>query len=153
MGLMIWYVIAALGVLLYFIGEGTTEGFTFASQQRRKNNKIIRDAHADKQSKGFLSYHVYRVCFENLGMVMTIVSAFFIRINIFAFTWFMLGWMGVGIFIYERMFNWVSYGIPFPKKSDYDLGEHINFRRTWKLDFWILGIGIILIVTYFVFMI
>jgi hypothetical protein len=84
---------------------------------------------------------------------MTIVSAFFIRINIFAFTWFMLGWMGVGIFIYERMFNWVSYGIPFPKKSDYDLGEHINFRRTWKLDFWILGIGIILIVTYFVFMI
>ena len=85
---------------------------------------------------------------ENLGLVLLVLSAFFINTNILNFTWFVLGWIGIGLFIYERLFNLVSYGCMFPKKDPYDLNT-FKFERTWKQDFIMLFIGIGLLVLFF----
>lgn len=144
----ICYILAMVGVLLYFIGEGITQGFTFASKQRRKSNPIVRNTYKRLEGeKGFLTYHGVRIFIENLGMLLVLISAFFININFFMYAWFLLGWTGIGLFIYERMFNLVSYGELFPKKANYDLNK-INFKRTWKQDFIVLFIGIGLLVFY-----
>ena len=47
------YIFAMIGTLLMFIGQGITEGFTFATSERRRENKIIRNKYSDKTSKGF----------------------------------------------------------------------------------------------------
>lgn len=147
----IWYVLIMAGIILYFMGQGMTQGFTFSTPKRRKENKLIRNQYKRRDNqKGFFSYHAVRVLMQNLGMAFVVIGTFFIKVTFLRFTWWVIGWGLIGLFLYERFFNAVSYGILFPKKDDYDL-KKISFKRTWKQDVIALLIGIGLLILFFIF--
>ena len=122
-------ILIGLGALLYFIGEGATEGYTFATNDRRKNNGLIKYHFEDPN--GILGYHGFRVLFENFGMILIIIG-----FQITNFEWVnLLYFIGVtitGVFIYERVFNFVSYGKLFPQKSSYQILKYTIPRNAMQ---------------------
>lgn len=132
--------------LLYFIGEGATEGFTWSNQYVRDNNNIIGKT-------GLFDYHTYRVGFENVGMVGMIIVAFLQcgELNIIEFLLLFSGSFLLGVFVYEKIFDYVAYGKFWAQKSDYVIFKSVKFIRgkyTWIYDMVFLISGIILLIIY-----
>jgi len=142
---MLTIVFIIFGSLLYFIGEGFTEGYTWSTEERRKINKFIR---RDNSFEGFitdgfaLGYHTYRVGFENLGLILVMVGFSLGTSEPLKLVQIILGCACIGVFVYERCFNLVSYGKLFPKKSPYKV-FNFKFKRTVTQDFLLLAIGIV----------
>ena len=141
---MIESILFTIAMVIYWLSEGCTEGYTWANKTRRKNNKLIFGAiHKGKRDGvGYLDYHAWRLG-ENIGMVGSIFSAF-----LFSNIWSLLltfggSWM-LGYFIYERALNYVVSGDPFVKKNDYHLmGITIPRSNTFDCAVALVGIGLL----------
>lgn len=124
-------------ILFYFIGEGATEGYTWASPEQRLENPIIKGS---TEGKGIIDYHGYRT-FETVF----VLSASLLLLGIGG-----LGASMVGLFIYERILNYVDLGIWFkePGWEYYVFG--LTFKRYPVQDYLVLVIGVGLIAYYFI---
>ena len=138
---MIESLLFTIAMVIYWLSEGCTEGYTWANKTRRKWNKLICGS-IGKGAKGKLDYHAWRLG-ENIGMVGSIFSAF-----LFSNIWSLLltfggSWM-LGYFIYERALNYVVSGDPFVKKNDYHLmGITIPRSNTFDCAVALVGIGLV----------
>jgi len=128
----------------YWIGEGATEGFTWASEERRLQNKLIRSGKV--AGCGIACYHTWRVLGENVGILGIILSTYFWHPPISQLLIKLTGATLTGIFFYERVFNYISYNRLFPKKSDWDFlnGLIVIPRHPWQ-DWIFLFVGILII--------
>jgi len=154
----------ALAILWRWIGEATTEGYTWANRIDRMNNKFIKPGiHDDpnyKDAKGAFSYHTWRAAAEDFGIVCMVIFestlAIFmvlvyglnpgtIYVGILKIVGIFLGVSGIGIFIYERIFNYINYDKLFPKKGTWDVfnGRFQIPRKPWH-DWAILTLGVVL---------
>ena len=135
------------GAIWNLIGEGATEGFTFASVTERVLNPIIKRHFNTQNANGFLGYHGFRVLFENIGVLIMIIGFHLIEFHLITLLYY-LGIMIIGTFIYERVFNIVSYGKLFPQKSNYCILGYEIPRNKWQ-DIIVGIIGILILVLYF----
>lgn len=138
----------------YWLGEGATEGYTWASKKRRINNWFIKPGIHDnsnhKNAKGKYCYHTWRVLGENIGILG--IAVFSVLMGKFGITGldFVIITIGatlVGVFFYERVFNHISYNKWFPQKAAWDFlnGKVIIPRRPWH-DWIILSLGILILI-------
>ena len=132
-------------MVVYWLSEGCTEGYTWAKAKRRKENKLIFGAiHKGKRDGvGYLDYHAWRLG-ENIGMVGSIFSAF-----LFTSFWslsltFLGSWM-IGYFVYERALNYVVTDDPFVIKGPWKM-MGIEIPRSNAFDWAVAGIGLGLVI-------
>ena len=142
---MIESILFTIAMVIYWLSEGCTEGYTWANKTRRKNNKLIFGAiHKGKiDGVGYLDYHAWRLG-ENIGMVGSIFSAF-----LFTSFWSLLltfggSWM-LGYFIYERALNYVVTDDPFVQKGPWKMmGIELSRSNTFDYAVAVIGIGLII---------
>ena len=142
---MIEQLLFTITMVTYWLSEGCTEGYTWASKKERKENKLIFGSitKGKRDGVGYLDYHAWRLG-ENIGMVGSIFSAF-----LFSNIWSLLltfggSWM-LGYFIYERALNYVVSGDPFVKKNAYHLmGITIPRSNTFDCVVALVGIGLVI---------
>jgi hypothetical protein len=124
-------------ILLYFVGEGATEGYTWADPVQRMENSIIR---GNTEGEGILDYHGYRT----LETIFVLFASFLIL---------GLGGLGtsvVGLFIYERILNYIDLGVLFkPPGWEYHV-VGMTFKRYPVQDYLALVLGVGLIAYYFI---
>lgn len=124
-------------ILLYFIGEGATEGYTWADSEQRMENKIIKGG---SEGNGILDYHGYR----------TLETCFVFFASIVMLGIGGLGTSMIGLFVYERILNIVNIGAYFkPGGWEYYIFG-MNFKRYAYQDWLILVIGVTLVGYYFI---
>ena len=129
-------------ILLYWFAEGVTEGYTWASQERRGSNKLI---HPNNGNNGLFDYHVWRFL-ENLGIWGAIACGIMMGSSwgvwlIGIGAWFM------GVTIYEFALNHVCSGSIY-KKDDFTW-HFLGIELEWPTGPSIWGfyfIGLILFV-------
>ncbi len=142
---MIEQILFTIAMVTYWLSEGCTEGYTWASKKERKENKLIFGSitNGKRDGVGYLDYHAWRLG-ENIGMVGSIFSAF-----LFSNIWSLLltfggSWM-LGYFIYERALNYVVSGDPFVKKGPWKMmGIELQRSNTFDYGVAVLGIGLII---------
>ena len=142
---MIAQLLFTITMVIYWLSEGCTEGYTWASKKERKENKLIFGSitNGKRSGVGYLDYHAWRLG-ENIGMVGSIFSAF-----LFSNIWSLLltfggSWM-LGYFIYERALNYVVSGDPFVKKGPWKMmGIELPRSNTFDYAVAVLGIGLII---------
>lgn len=138
---MIEQILLFISTMMYWIGEGVTEGFTWSNSDVRINNKIVYSEWAKshgKSVKGKFGYHAWRnlELFGIFGMI-----AFF---N-WDLMWFYAGSTLISWFTYQRMLGITRKGQWFPAKSPYKVGTLLTIpHQTW-LDWTAVVIGIIII--------
>ncbi len=126
-----------LFLLLSFIAEGATEGYVWADETQRLSNPIIKGG-AD--GSGILDYHSWRT-FETFFLFFA--SACLLGLG-------GLGTSCIGLFVYERILNFVDKGVWFkPEGWEYYIGGIIIKRYMWQ-DYLVLIIGVALISYYFI---
>ena len=126
-----------LFLLLSFIGEGATEGYTWADSVQRAENPIIKGG---AEGKGFLDYHMWRA-FETFFLLFA--SACLLSYG-------GLGTSFIGVFVYERILNFVDKGIWF-KEAGYEYYiAGFTIKRYAYQDWLVLVIGVGLITYYFI---
>ena len=142
---MLGQLLFTISMVTYWLSEGCTEGYTWASKKERKENKLIFGAiHKGKRDGvGYLDYHAWRLG-ENIGMVGSIFSAF-----LFTSFWslsltFLGSWM-IGYFVYERALNYVVTDDPFVIKGPWKM-MGIEIPRSNAFDWAVAGIGLGLII-------
>ena len=142
---MLGQLLFTITMVIYWLSEGCTEGYTWANKTRRKENKLIFGAiHKGKRDGvGYLDYHAWRLG-ENIGMVGSIFSAF-----LFTSFWslsltFLGSWM-IGYFVYERALNYVVTDDPFVIKGPWKM-MGIEIPRSNTFDWAVAGIGLGLII-------
>ena len=146
---MAWELVFAIFMLIYWLSEGCTEGYTWAKDDRRKQNKLIfgQITNGVRSGDGILDYHAWRLG-ENIGMVGCIFSAYHIRYiwNI-GFT-FIGSWM-LGYFVYEKALNYICHGKSFTNKGAWKM-MGIELQRSGLFDciVAIIGVGLILLGIY-----
>ena len=123
-----------LFIIMYWLAEGVSEGWTWSTTERKKINKLI---HPNNHSNGIMDYHGWRIL-ENLGIWGTVVTAFFLDIPIKSFFALGIGAWFIGAFCYECSLNYVNKGTMY-KPVDYKwhiLGYDIPWwggKRIWIL--------------------
>ena len=126
-----------LFLLFSFIAEGVTEGYVWADSERRIENPVIKGG---AEGKGFLDYHGYRA-FETFFLFFA--SACLLGLG-------GLGTSMIGLFVYERLLNFVDKGIWFkPDGYEYYIAGFTIKRYAYQ-DWLILVIGVGLIAYYFI---
>ena len=95
-----------LFIIMYWLAEGVSEGWTWSTTERKKINKLI---HPNNHSNGIMDYHGWRIL-ENLGIWGTVVTAFFLDIPIKSFFALGIGAWFIGAFCYECSLNYVNKG-------------------------------------------
>ena len=130
-----------LSVILYWISEGATEGYTWAGE-RRNTNKLIGGSH---RKDALMDYHAWRIL-ENVGIWGAVVIAFFLETTFLRM--FLLGAGGwfMGTCFYEMALNYVASGTIYKKSSFkwHILGMDIPWvtgRGIWAL----LAVGVTLL--------
>ena len=134
-------IVFVLLILLYWFSEGATEGYTWASQEQRMENAIIKGgAHGN----GILDYHSWRF-FEVLGIYgATFLGIFSIRRDS-TFYWTGVGAILAGMFVYECVLNYVDTGTIFKEPGWlFYIGGAVIPRYPWQ-DICLLITGISLI--------
>lgn len=127
------YILDALFILLYFIAEGATEGYTWASPTRRLSNRIIKGGR-DENGFAKIDYHGWRF-FETFFAFYALQRFFSIFIG--------LGLFLVFLFIYERVINKVVNDNYFkPNTATYKIMGKEFDRKQWH-DWLALLIGIV----------
>jgi hypothetical protein len=90
-------------IILYWISEGVTEGYTWASQKQRLANKLI---HPNAAHNGLMDYHGWRL-FENIGIWGAVIIAYFTDMGAFNFFTLGIGAWFVGASLYEMALNYI----------------------------------------------
>ena len=139
---MIGQILFTIAMVIYWLSEGCTEGYTWANKTRRKWNKLICGS-IGKGAKGKLDYHAWRLG-ENIGMVGSIFSAFLFTSFWSLLLTFLGSWM-VGYFVYERALNYICLGDPFSAKGPWKM-MGIEIPRSNTFDWCVAGIGLGLII-------
>ena len=118
-------------MLVYGLATGAREGYTWASAQRRGDNRLIEGRRGD--GHGALDYHGWRTV-EQAGVLGAIVSTYFLGkadTGKMKLARTILGSALVSYFVYERALNYVVTGEYFPKKGPYhEMGMKIP-RSQW----------------------
>ena len=140
---MLGEILFTIAMVIYWLSEGCTEGYTWANKTRRKWNKLICGS-IGKGSNGKLDYHAWRLG-ENIGIVGCIFSVLLIPSFLSLLLTFGGSWM-IGYFVYDRALNYVVSGDPFVKKNAYHL-MGITIPRSNTFDYAVALIGIGLVVT------
>jgi hypothetical protein len=141
---MIGQILFTIAMVIYWLSEGCTEGYTWADKTRRKWNKLICGRRSsDKDSSFKLDYHAWRLG-ENIGIVGCIFSVLLIPSFWSLLLTFLGSWM-LGYFVYERALNYVVSGNPFVKKNDYHL-MGITIPRSNTFDCIVAIIGLVLVI-------
>ena len=140
---MLGEILFTIAMVIYWLSEGCTEGYTWANAKQRKSNKLICGG-IGTGSKAKLDYHAWRLG-ENIGIVGCIFSVLLIPSFLSLLLTFGGSWM-IGYFVYERALNYVVSGDPFVKKSAYHL-MGITIPRSNTFDYAVALIGIGLVVT------
>lgn len=118
---MVAEIFITLSLVWYFLAEGATEGYTWASKKRRVENKLIRGGFDGTVANGILGYHGWRTFGENFGIVGTIVATAFAGATESSLMAGIAGWL-IGLFFYQRALDYVYCGKFFNKnKSDYHI--------------------------------
>ena len=147
---MIEIITLGLSILGYSIGEGVTEGFTWAPKGKKhrlaKENKLI--IHSKKEVGSFwqrfkfpLGYHQWRDI-ERLGIGGSILSAYFFS-SFGSLALAMLAFFMVGLFFYEQAETYVSYNRFFVEKNYKWSGYEIPMGRWLSILPLVLGIGLL----------
>ena len=141
-------------MLVYWLSEGCTEGYTWANKKRRTNNSLIFGAmkKGKPDGKGVLDYHAWRLG-ENIGNVGCMLTAYTLgKWCDFGFYELVSVWLGswmMGYFIYERALNYVCLGSAFASKGPRKM-MHISIERSNKFDWGVFVIGCILVLLPYV---
>ena len=145
---MITESIFLISMVVYWLSEGCTEGYTWAASVRRKENKLIFGS-VNKKGKpsgqGILDYHAWRLG-ENIGTVGCILAGFtlgVIDVNFYSFVLICLGSWMVGYFVYERALNYVCFDDAFKVKGEYHL-MNITLPRSNKFDWGVCILGLVI---------
>jgi hypothetical protein len=93
-------------IIMYWLAEGVSEGWTWSTTERKRTNKLI---HPNNWSNGIMDYHGWRIL-ENLGIWGTVVTAFFLDISVQSFFLLGIGAWFIGAFCYECSLNYVNKG-------------------------------------------
>ena len=138
-----------LFMVLYWLSEGCTEGYTWANAKRRKSNKLIFGSESKKgkpSGKGILDYHSWRLG-ENIGTVGCILAAYslgmWVEINFYDLVKIWLGSWMIGYFVYERALNYVCFDDAFKVKGEYHL-MNITIPRSNKFDWGVCILGCVI---------
>ena len=105
---MILEILFCLAIILYWTTEGVSEGFTWASKTRQKENKLICHQFGRGQA-GVMDYHAWRIL-ENIGIWGTVVLTFFLDITLKKFLLLGVGSWLIGTCLYEFALNYVNTG-------------------------------------------
>ncbi len=103
---IILQILFPLFIIMYWLAEGVSEGFTWSSDDRKRNNKLITSRQRDTS---LMDYHAWRI-FENVGIWGTVVTAYFLDIPIKSFFALGIGAWFIGAFCYECSLNYVNKG-------------------------------------------
>ncbi len=142
-----WDIAFIISMWVYWFSEGCTEGYTFASSKRRKENKLICGRIGEGVAK--VDYHAWRLG-ENIGMVGAIAFAFLSLSEPLNFAMILAGSWLTGTWIYERALNYVFCGKVWDEsKTEYHLLGWVIKRSKFKENLLYGGIGTALIVTGF----
>ena len=139
---MILEILFPLFIIMYWFSEGVTEGYTWAKPKRRNENKLI---HPNNKHNGIMDYHGWRI-FENLGILGTVIIAFFLDITVKSFLLIGVGAWLIGSFLYESALNHIYYGKIW-KPVDYKwhiFGKDIPWFGG-KKSLVLVGLGLIII--------
>jgi hypothetical protein len=146
--LIILYLLAHL---MYWVGEGATEGYTRSPRARRMLNLVIKpnkyDDPESKKAKGFASYNQWKFFSLFGGIFPAIISGFglgMVEVSLLQILGLTIGITLIGLFVYGRIFNHVKHAKLFPQKQHLNIGNgilQIPRHRYW-FDLIILGIGI-----------
>ena len=135
-------------MVVYWLSEGCTEGYTWANAKRRKSNKLIFGS-VNKKGKpsgqGILDYHAWRLG-ENIWTVGCMLAAFTLGSVGVSFYSLILIWLGswmVGYFVYERALNYICSGSAFTTKGPWKM-MHISIERSSKFDISVCVLGLII---------
>ena len=139
---MIGQILFTIAMVIYWLSEGCTEGYTWANKTRRKWNKLICGS-IGKGAKGKLDYHAWRLG-ENIGIVGCIFSVLLIPSFWSLLLTFLGSWM-VGYFVYERALNYICLGDPFSAKGPWKM-MGIEIPRSNTFDWAVAGIGLGLVI-------
>lgn len=132
---LIW-ILDALVITGYFLGEAMTEGFTWANPKRRLENRFIRLSFKVKEAKGKFGYHQCRLPETVFG--------FYGCERFFGF------WNGIGaflilLFMYERVLNKIVSDKWFkPNTATYSIWKWTVPRKQWH-DWAALILGLIIL--------
>ena len=142
---MIGQLLFTISMVIYWLSEGCTEGYTWAKPKRRKENKLIFGAihNGKRDGVGYLDYHAWRLG-ENIGMVGSIFSAFLFTSFCSLLLTFLGSWM-IGYFVYERALNYVVTDNPFVTKGPWKM-MGIELPRSNTFDWCVAGIGLGLVI-------
>ena len=142
---MIESILFTIAMLIYWFSEGCTEGYTWASKEKRKTNILIFGGvkNGQRSGMGLLDYHAWRLG-ENIGMVGSIFSAFLFS-NFWSLLFVFTGSWMLGYFIYERALNYICYKDMFPQKGPWGM-MGIEIKRSNIFDCLIALIGITIII-------
>jgi len=125
--------------MMKFISEGMTEGFTWMNSLNRLRNKWIYSefaaSHGEKVA-GRIGYHAWRYT-EDGGFVFSVLLLLPSNYRLIY-----IGFLLVGIFVYERAMGIARYGKWFPFKSPHQIGNWITIPHPLWLDWIVLTVGI-----------
>tara|TARA_R100000908_G_scaffold55644_2_gene30954 strand:+ start:379 stop:831 length:453 start_codon:yes stop_codon:yes gene_type:complete len=99
-------ILFCLFIVLYWVSEGVSEGYTWATKTRKKKNKLIC-THMGKGDAGMFDYHAWRI-FENMGIWGAVIIAFCLNISFNKFFLLGLGSWLIGTCLYEFALNYVN---------------------------------------------
>ena len=136
-------------MLVYWLSEGCTEGYTWANKSRRTKNSLIFGVikKGKPDGKGFLDYHAWRLG-ENIGNVGCMLTAYTLGVVGMNFIDIVLIWLGswmMGYFIYERALNYVCLGDAFSTKAPWKM-MGIELKRSNTFDWCVAAVGLGLII-------
>jgi len=137
---MILMISFILAVILYWLAEGVTEGYTWAGQKQRLFNKLI---HPNAAHNGLMDYHAWRIL-ENVGIWGAVMLAMLIGPSAF---WPGIGAWFIGLFLYEASLNYVC-SLTMYKETGWKwhiLGYNIPWftgKKIWA--FVVIGITILI---------
>jgi len=135
-------------MVVYWLSEGCTEGYTWAKKARRSKNSLIFGS-VNKKGKpngqGILDYHAWRLG-ENIGTVGCILAGFTLGTIGVSFYSLALVWLGswmVGYFVYERALNYVCLGDAFASKGPWKMMS-ISLPRSNAFDWGVCILGLVI---------
>ena len=137
---MIGQLLFTIAMVIYWLSEGCTEGYTWAKPTRRKKNRLIQGRMGE--GAALIDYHGWRYG-ENIGIFCSVIIGFYIPTCTDLILTLLGGWLA-GSFLYERALNYVVQGDLFKQdKTEYHIMGLVIPRYRWQ-DWLALVIGVVL---------
>jgi hypothetical protein len=126
-------------LVVYSLAEGATEGYTWASEDRRRENRLIEGRYGD--GRGVLDYHAWRSVGQ-VGVLGAIMSGFFLaeqKPKERKLIRTLVAGTLLSYFVFERALNYVASDDLFPRKGDYHV-MGLKIPRSQAVDV-LAGLG------------